>query len=139
MPDDRGDLLPGLVPKPTSWAHLLFSVSALSTAAFAFFELWMMRAETPAEFLLATKWAQVPIFTWLLSMLWFVRTYLGAGRTWLAWTISVVRTIYLVIGLFLVPHILYRELDTAHAAPASPSRWPAACQPMVIVGHRPRS
>ena len=97
-----------------SWAHLLFSLSAFSTAAFAFFELWMMRAETPAEFLLATKWAQVPIFTWLLSILWFVRIYLGTGRTWLAWTISVVRTIYLVIGLFFVPHILYRELSIQH-------------------------
>ena len=40
-----------------------------------------MRAETPAELMLATKWAQVPIYTWLLSILWFVRIYLGAGRT----------------------------------------------------------
>ena len=97
-----------------SWAHLLFSLSALSTAAFASFELWMMRAETPAELLLATKWAQVPIFTWLLSILWFVRTYLGTGRTWLAWTISVMGTIYLVIGFFFVPHVLYRELSIQH-------------------------
>ena len=98
----------------TSWAHLLFSLSAFSTAVFAFFELWMMRAETPAELLLATKWAQVPIYTWLLSILWFVRIYLGAGRLWLAWTISGVRTIYLLVGLFLVPHILYRQLDIGH-------------------------
>ena len=59
----------------TSRAHLLFSLSAFSTAVFAFFELWMMRAETPAELLLATKWAQVPIYTWLLSILWFVRIF----------------------------------------------------------------
>ena len=28
----------------TAWAHLLFSVTAASTTAFAFCELWMMRA-----------------------------------------------------------------------------------------------
>ena len=115
-----------------SWAPLLFSLLALSTAAFAFCELWMMRAETPAELLLATKWAQIPIFTWLLSVLWFVRTYLGTGRTWLAWTISVVRTIYLVIGLFFVPHVLYGELsiqrmrflgESVAAANGSASPW----------------
>ena len=31
----------------TAWAHLLFSATAVSTAAFTFCELWMMRAQTP--------------------------------------------------------------------------------------------
>lgn len=97
-----------------SWAHLLFAVSAFSTAAFAYFELSMMRAETPADLMWATKWLQVPIYTWFLSVLWFVRIHLGSGRKWLAWTISGVRTMYLVIGLFLVPNILYREVSVGH-------------------------
>ena len=75
----------------TSWAHLLFSLSAFSTAAFAFFELWMMRAADARRTRGDLKWAQVPIYTWLVSILWFVRIYLGAGRRWLAWTISGVR------------------------------------------------
>ena len=93
----------------------------------------MMRAETPAELLLATKWSQVPIYTWLLSILWFVRIYLGAGRMWLAWTISGLRTIYLLIGLLLVPNVIYREVDgpphavswrVGHGGPTvSPSPW----------------
>jgi signal transduction histidine kinase len=115
-----------------SWAHLLFALSAFSTAAFAYFELLMMRAETPAELLLATKWLQVPIYTWLLSVLWFVRIYLGAGRTWLAWTISGLRTIYLLIGLLLVPNVMYREVSVSHmqflgesvtVARGSPTPW----------------
>ena len=97
-----------------SLAHLLFSLSAVSTAVFAFFELWLMRAETPAELMLAMKWAQVPIYTWLLSILWFVRIYLDAGRMWLAWTISGLRTIYLLIGLLLVPNVIFREVEVRH-------------------------
>ena len=115
-----------------SVAHLLFSLSAFSAAVFAFFELSLMRAETPAELMWAFKWSQVPIYTWVLSILWFVRTYLGAGRMWLAWTISGLRTIYLLIGLFLVPNVVFREVEVRHvqflgesvtAAHGAPTPW----------------
>ena len=76
-----------------AWAHLLFSVTAASTPAFAFCELWLMRAQTPAEFLAALRWAHVPLFFWLVSIIWFVRIYLGAGRRWLAWTITGLRAL----------------------------------------------
>ena len=78
----------------TAWANLLFSVTAASTAAFTFCELWQMRAETPAELLTALRWAQWRCCVWLVSITWFVRFYLGAGRRWLAWTISGLRAFY---------------------------------------------
>jgi signal transduction histidine kinase len=115
-----------------SWAPLLFSLSAVSTAVFAFFELSLMRAETPAEVMWAMKWSQVPIYIWLLSILWFVRIYLGAGRMWLAWTVTGVRTIYLLIGLLLVPNVIFREVEVRHiqflgesvaVAHGAPSPW----------------
>jgi signal transduction histidine kinase len=81
-------------------AHLLFAVTAASTAVFAFFELWMMRAQTPEELNTAMRWGHVPMFFWLLSLLWFVSSYLDAGRRWLAWTICALR------ALFVLPILL---------------------------------
>ncbi len=43
-----------------AWANLLFSLSALATAALAGCEYWMMRAETPAEYATALRWLHVP-------------------------------------------------------------------------------
>ena len=43
-------------------AHLLFSINAASMTAFAVCELWMMRAATPDELVVALRWAQVALF-----------------------------------------------------------------------------
>ena len=75
----------------TAWAHLLFSATAVSTAAFTFCELRLMRAETPAELLTGIEWGHVAMLFWLVSIIWFVRLYLGAGRLWLAWTVCALR------------------------------------------------
>lgn len=87
-------------------AHLLFSVAAASTTGVAFCELWLMRAQTPAEIAAALGWAQLPLFFLLVSIVWFVRFYLNAGRPWLAWTITGLR------GLFLLPTFLTGQNPT---------------------------
>ena len=90
-------------------AHLLFSVTAASTAAFAFCELWLMRVNTPEELAYAMKWAQLPLSFWLVSMTWFVWTFLGAGRRWLAWTITAMRLVHVSLT-FLLGQLQYLEL-----------------------------
>src|SRR4029453_9284807 len=71
----------------TSWANLLFSITAVSTAGMAFCELTMMRAATPGELAATIRWGHVPLFFWLVSITWFVWLYLGTGRRWLAWAV----------------------------------------------------
>ena len=66
-----------------AWAHLFFAVTAASTTGLAFCELLMMLAGTPRALLSAVGWNQVPLFFWLVSIVWFVRFYLGTGRLWL--------------------------------------------------------
>ena len=70
----------------TAWANLLFSLTAVATAAFAGCEFWMMRAETPAQFATALRWLHVPAWVIIVALVGFVRLYLRAGRPWLAWT-----------------------------------------------------
>ena len=96
----------------TGWAPLLFSLTAVSTTGFAFCELWVMRAQTPAELDAAIRWAQVPLFFWLLSITWFVWHYLGAGRLWLAWTICGMRAFYLLLTLLAGQNVNYREVTS---------------------------
>ena len=39
----------------------------------------------------------LPLFFWFVSITWFVRIYLRAGRLWLAWTVSRPRTFYMLL------------------------------------------
>ena len=124
-------------------ARLLFSLSAASMTAFAFCELWMMRAATPDELLIALRWAHVPLFSWLLSTTWFVWVYLRAGRRWLAWTILIVRALMLIVNFQPDQNLTYRTmlplqqiqfLGEAVTVPAGvPNPWQLVTQTTVIL------
>ena len=70
--------------KRTAWASLFFALTAVATAAVAACELWLMWAETAREFGLVLRWAHVPYWVLIISLVGFVRLYLRAGRPWLA-------------------------------------------------------
>ena len=80
-------------------AHLLFAITAASFSAFAFFELRIMQAQTPQQLDAALRWGQVPMSIGLLSLMWFVSSYLDAGRRWLGWTICGLRALHVVPSL----------------------------------------
>ena len=65
------------VKKRTAWANLLFSLTAVATAALAGCELWMMRAETPGQFGTALRWVHVPAFALIVGLVGFVLTPSG--------------------------------------------------------------
>ena len=98
-------------------AHLWFAASAAAAAAIAILELALMRSETPAEFGFILRWMHVPAAVIVISIVWFTRRYLGTGRLWLAWLITGLRSLVLVLNLlpmtsptFQVIHAL-REVD----------------------------
>src|SRR5258708_8474267 len=67
-------------------ANLLFALTAVATAVFAGFELWMMQAATPGAFGMAGRWAHVPAWMLIVSLVGFVRLYLPARGLWLGLT-----------------------------------------------------
>jgi len=93
-----------------AWASLLFSLLASGTAAFAFCELGMMRARTPAEFGTVLRWGHVPTWVIVVSLVAFVRLYLKAGRPWLAWLVCGLRTLALVLNFLAGQNLNYREI-----------------------------
>ncbi len=92
--------------------HLYYSINALSMSAFAFCELWIMRVHSTEAGVLALQCAQVALTVWLVSNVWFVKSYLGAGRAWLAWTILIVRLLVLPLNFLPGQTLTYREITS---------------------------
>src|ERR1700675_1186518 len=96
--------------RPEARANLLFALMGAATAVFAGCELWMMGAKTPTGFGAAVRWGHVPIWVLFVSLVGFVRLYLGAGRLWLAWTACGMRTLSLILNFLYTPNINYRQI-----------------------------
>jgi len=98
------------VKQRTSYAHLLFFALAASATAFGAIELEMMRTQSPAVYAATLRWAHVPLAMVVLSMIWFVHFYFGAGRLWLAYTASGFRLLALVLNFATGANINFREV-----------------------------
>jgi PAS domain S-box-containing protein len=96
--------------KKSQWGYLLFSLAAIGTAGVTFCEVWGLHAESVEEYGLALRWAHVPFWVLLLSLVGFVRFYMRSGRLWLAWMICSLRTFSLILNFVFIPNINYREI-----------------------------
>jgi len=95
-----------------SWMYLAFSCSAMAGAALTGFELALLRAYTVEHYSAVLRWAQLPIWTLVLSLVIFVRLYFRAGRLWLAWSVCGLRTLALILNFIFVPNLSYREITS---------------------------
>jgi hypothetical protein len=86
-------------------ANLLFALMGAATAVFAGCELWMMGAETLGRIRhRGMVGAICPSGLLCVSLVGFVRLYLGAGRLWLAWTACGLRTLSLILNFLYTPN-----------------------------------
>ena len=94
------------------WVYLLFSCSAAAAGIIAEFELMSMHAQTAAQYGALLRWAHLPVWMLLVSIVWFGRLYLRAGRLWLAWSVSGLRTLALFLNFLFTPNINFREITS---------------------------
>ena len=92
------------------WAHLLFSVTAISVAAITACELLAMHAQSPEQLGRAIWWAHIPVFFAVVSIVGFVRLYFTAGQSWLGYAVCGLRLLDLIINFFSVPNANYKEI-----------------------------
>ena len=52
------------------------------------------------------------LFFLFVSIIWFVRIYLRAGRPWLAWTITGLRTFYLLLTFLAGMNVNYQAVSS---------------------------
>ena len=90
--------------------HLLFGVAACSGAFMAVLELNLMYSRTPEQYGQALRLLHIPMGAVVVSFVWFVRSYLDAGRGWLAWLVCGLRIITLVLTFSLTPNLNFREI-----------------------------
>jgi PAS domain S-box-containing protein len=94
------------------WAYLVLSCNAVAGAALTAFELALLRAQTSEQYAVILRWAQLPVWTVVVSLVIFVRLYLRAGRPWLAWSVCGARTLALILNFIFVPNLSYREITS---------------------------
>jgi len=101
-----------------SLANLLFSISAASASSCAGFELSLMHAQTPEQYGEILRWFHVPLAVLVVSLIWFVRHYLRAGRLWLLWLFCALRVVTLALTFSLDPNLNFREITGLNAISA---------------------
>ena len=99
----------------TAFVNLLFSISAASAASIAIMELALMHAHTPDEFSTVLRWMHVPAASIMISIVWFIRSYLGAGRLWLAWSITGLRILVLIINFSVSPNVTFEAVHALNS------------------------
>ncbi|MEJ8821602.1 ATP-binding protein [Variovorax humicola] len=109
--------LPVWMRDRTAWPNFYFSMMAVSTALFAFCEVSVLLAQTPEQFAMAVRWAHVPIWLVIVSLVFFVRTYFEAGRPWLGWGVIGLRGISLLLNFTTGQNLNYREITALDRIP----------------------
>jgi len=90
--------------------NLLFAISAAAAGMLTILELVAFRAATPAAYGEALRWMHVAVAVVVIALVWFVRSYLRAGRIWLAWIITGLRALVLVPNFVAYPNATFGEI-----------------------------
>src|SRR5262245_60408602 len=94
-------------------ANLLFSLMATTAAGMAAMELVLMHSADPAVHAVIIRWAHAVFFVLLVALVFFIRSYLHAGRIWLLWTVLGVRLISLALNFLFDPNLNYVRITGA--------------------------
>jgi len=94
-----------------SWAYLFFAVTAFSAAFFAMTDLNYFYSETIAGLINAVRWTNLEVYGILIGLVWFLRFYFRTARLWLAWSITGIWTLLIIINFFSTYSIIYARID----------------------------
>jgi len=81
-------------------------------AALTGFELVLLEAQSAEDYAVILRWAQLPVWALVVSVVIFVRLYLRAGRWWLAWSVCGMRTLALILNFIFIPNLSYRQITS---------------------------
>lgn len=117
-----------------AWAYLMFVLLAFSIAGLAATELWMLRAQTPADYATALRWLHVPVWSGFLSLVGLVQLRLRPRFVWVGWLAVGLRTVSLVanftsglnlnhLALTEIAHVSLLGEPVATAVAVTPNPW----------------
>ena len=97
--------------KRSAWASLMFCMMAASTAGMAGCELAMMRVDNASELGSVLQWYNLCRWAVSICLVGFMHFYLNAGRTWLELTVIGLRTLALLLNLFVSPNAYFSSIE----------------------------
>jgi len=103
------------VRSPRAWTNLLLANCALSAAVIVGCNVALMHANSVAHSAALLRWMYVPLTWGIVSLMLFVRHYLGAGRNWLMWSVVGVRAIALVVNFAMPVGVILRDVTTVES------------------------
>ncbi|HEY6829319.1 MAG TPA: hypothetical protein VI259_20800, partial [Gemmatimonadaceae bacterium] len=89
---------------------LLLANLALTSAIFVGFNIAAMHARTTDQASSILRWMYVPLSWALVSLLLFIRQYLGAGRDWLMWIAFASRAVTVFVNFALPGSLILRRV-----------------------------
>jgi PAS domain S-box-containing protein len=92
-------------------SYLAFTISCLSFTGFSWFELGMIHAASPEEYLFHAWWAFIVGSIGLVGFAWFVYLHLH-GRKWLFLTYAAMRGLALIVHLIMANGANFREITS---------------------------
>jgi signal transduction histidine kinase len=98
------------------WANLVFSFTAAAAAGYAVLDMVALR-RTPAEYGELWRWTLSLGMLEGVSLAWFIRLYLRAGRLWLLWLICGLRALMLVLNFAPGTNFYFREITSLQQTP----------------------
>lgn len=93
-----------------SWDSAFFSIAAFAAATTTLLELNLVYSQTPAEYGAWLQWMHLPAGVLVISVVWFIRVHMKAGRVWLAWTTSVLRTLVIAFNFLVTPNLTFQKI-----------------------------
>ncbi len=92
-------------------ANLLLATAALGAAFLAVMELLQFNATSIESFNNIIRIAHIPIFMLIVSVTWFVWFYFGTGRKWIAYAITSLWIIGLVINFSVPGNLTFSQIE----------------------------
>jgi signal transduction histidine kinase len=93
---------------------LMFSVAAAAAAATVLLELFLLHSRTPETYGVVLRWMHLPVATVVIALMWFLRLYLKAGRTWLIWLVTTLRLMVLLVNFIHSPNATFTDITGLH-------------------------
>ncbi len=94
------------------WVYPLSALMAFSAAFVALLEMLLFSSPEPARHAQIILWLNLAIAMVLVPMIWSVRTYLPAARTWAAVLITVIWGIGLLVNFLLPGNLTFIEIPS---------------------------
>ena len=100
-----------------AWGNLLLANCALSGAVMVGFDVALMHATTASQSAALLRWMYLPLSWGMVSLLFFIRQYLGTGRTWLMWLVVGLRAFTVGLNFAIPGSLIVRNVTSIETVP----------------------